>query len=246
MSKSGMAEKVMKLLALATSSNPHEAALAASKAKALMDEHDLTLDEVQVKAEGVIEERIIPKTKTGKDLKFLPEWMKSLIGVMERRFNVDAFWTHWARQGKCTACSITFVGNPTDVEIVKYTFNFLCREIHILTNHESRVLALSGEYEGNKWSYLNSYRLGIVHGVEAELAKKAASKREKANIGAIVIVKKALIKKYMEEKHNKMKESGPSLDPNSASYFKGRKIGQELSIKEGLKGEPKEVLQIEG
>lgn len=78
-------EKIRKLLALSESPNEYEAALAAARARALLDKYDLSMDEVEVRAEEVL----LHTVSTGVNKPYL--WMGHLASDVGFAFNCRVF-----------------------------------------------------------------------------------------------------------------------------------------------------------
>ena len=226
--------KIAKLLELAKSSNPHEASLAASRAKEMMEARGLTMTEVEVQKEGIEEYTFEPTTTAskGKPIRFLPQWMKGLTIVMNKHFDVMCFLRQASRKGKNTATVIGFIGTPTDIQVAEYIFNYLVREIGRMADEHKKTL---DDYEGNKWSYLNTYRLGLVKGLREELQRKEKEsfKAHTSDGHALVEVKKAMIKRHMKESGN-FKEQRSAFKPNQDSYGQGVKDGANISVNKGV------------
>lgn len=106
-------DKIKKLLALANSSNEHEAALAAGHAQRLLSEHNLAMADIDAshkpdKADSV--ETVVPKV--------LPKWLRYLCAGVSTAF--DCQTVHYPSTGK-----MVFIGVGADVEIASYTFSYL-------------------------------------------------------------------------------------------------------------------------
>lgn len=106
--------KIKKCMALARSSNEHEAAAALAKARALMDEHgvdDATL------ALADVEESTARASRTVKPLR----WETYLCRTVERALNVVSFVAFNGDR--------TFVGRGPSAEIAAYAFAVLFRRL---------------------------------------------------------------------------------------------------------------------
>ena len=134
--------------------------------------------------------------------------------------------------GKNKSTAIGFIGTPTDIQVAEYIFNYLVREIGRITDEHKETL---DDYEGNKWSYLNTYRLGLVRGINRELIKKerASRKAQTSDGHALVEVKKAMIKRHMEESKLHITGQSSKFNPNPDSYEQGLKDGADIVINKG-------------
>jgi hypothetical protein len=155
-----VAEKVRKLLRLATSSNVNEAALAAAKAQQLIDEHNLTdallsIDSEQREPDESIEDfgRKGAPLDTGKKL---DRWRWYLASTLLRANGCA---------GYVSGGDIHIIGRPMDADAVRYLYAYLKREVEQLVTRNAR---------GCGRTYVNNYRLGVVD----TIAKKVNSERE--------------------------------------------------------------------
>lgn len=113
-------EKIRKLLALANSSNEHEAALAAAHAQRLLSEHNLAMADIEAKQRPQSADKI--ETSVAKTL---PKWVRNLSAGVCSAFDCQAI--HHPTLGK-----MTFIGVGADVQIAAYTFDYLDRAVRKL------------------------------------------------------------------------------------------------------------------
>lgn len=150
-------DKIEKLLNLSMSDNEHEAALALKRALRLMNEHNITKDEVYRQSFISKEFKL--------NYKRLPDWVVSLYSRMS---DVSGCQFTWKRSWDDDSDQVTqkgrITGRERDVENAEYLIHFLAREIdkkaasykeeirEVYTTKYVRVL-------------MKSYRKGIVDGV---------------------------------------------------------------------------------
>lgn len=116
--------KIKKCLALAGSSNPHEAAAAMRQAKALMDKHNVTSSLIAMSDIGEVrtEARTMSRDKPAK-------WELLLVSSIGQAFGCKLIFTHakfnigYANQG-----AHVFVGLKHQAEIAAYTASVLVRK----------------------------------------------------------------------------------------------------------------------
>lgn len=159
-------EKIEKLLNLSMSDNEHESALALERALKLMNEHNITKDEVY-------KQNFINKDfKIG--YKRVPDWLTNLYSSMATISGCIFTW----RNGISYASNIeyreakgSFVGKQRDVENAVYLSEFLKREVEKRTK---RYKAEIDEVYTEKYKriLLKSYKLGIIHNVSKKLLAK--------------------------------------------------------------------------
>lgn len=160
-------DRVQKLLRLAKSDNPHEAANAAAMAQKIIDRHKLDVASLEDTAtvEPVRDETLDSKTSS---------WLIRLAGTLAALNNVQHYYrprrkeTAW-RVG--AEGSIQLIGRASDVQTVRYLYQWLSKEIDRLCDRD-------GQGEGKTWR--NNFRLGAVESVgrrlreEKEVTKKEA------------------------------------------------------------------------
>lgn len=151
-------EKIEKLLNLSMSDNEHEAALALERALKLMNEHNITKDEVY-KQNFKNKELIINN-------KILPDWKVNLYGAMA---NVAGCVFTW-RNGTKVKAQIT--GRERDVENAIYLCEFLVREIEKQEKIKRKELQAKGMVSTNLSKYLKSFKQGIIKVVFTKLYEK--------------------------------------------------------------------------
>jgi hypothetical protein len=108
-------EKIKKLLRLASSSNPHEAALALSRAMALADRANLDLSSLREDDEvGEIVDRWVPVGSR------LSRERSLALGIVQLYFNVKPVYSRMRG-------SVMFIGTDADIAIADDVFEFLTR-----------------------------------------------------------------------------------------------------------------------
>ncbi|BBU85042.1 hypothetical protein EIMP300_64420 [Escherichia coli] len=111
-------EKLKKLLALAASGNPHEAALALRRARKLMDVHGITHSDI---AMSDIDETISHYWPTGSLRP--PRYMLGLMNIIREVFGVNSI----IHPG--THPSVGFYGNRERAALAAYTWEVLARQL---------------------------------------------------------------------------------------------------------------------
>lgn len=139
-------DKIAKLLALAGNNpNEHEAALAASKAQAMMQEYDLAMGDVESfkvdkRTGGVVEADRVTLRKKGKP----GGWKVALFNAVGKTSDCWVYANDASRwydgQGR-------FIGRKIDVEMAGYVFEFLVRELE----------RLQDEYGKTRWAELKQF-----------------------------------------------------------------------------------------
>lgn len=225
--------KAVKLLRLATSSNPNEAALAASRAQEIIDRYKLGALSLEydnmAPAEPIKDFGFDPLDPESKQH---ATWRSRLASAIAKNNQCKVYLKH---EG-----SIGIIGRPTDVSSVRYLFSWMLREVENLT---ARDCAGCGR------TYANNYRIGVVETVSARLAKqheetqaavKAEAAADTSNPLALIRVNSAIAKleKQLGEveawsKSNMKLRSGGSVRFRSEPSARdaGRRAGHEVRIR---------------
>jgi hypothetical protein len=114
-------EKIKKCLALAASSNEHEASAAMRQAQKLMEMHGLTSTDVELSA-------IQSKTQKISNNRSLPMYQHMLINMIKDAFGVDAVHESVPTFGRFVS-NVRFIGVEEAPELAGYTFDVLRRQL---------------------------------------------------------------------------------------------------------------------
>lgn len=106
-------KKIIKCLALGKSSNEHEAAIALKQAKALMEKHNLTMNELELSTIDVVE--------VGGSSKRPPRWTLGLYSTAAHAFGCSLF----IKGGRPV-----FVGTSPAPDIAAYSVDVLLRQLN--------------------------------------------------------------------------------------------------------------------
>lgn len=233
MTKQEAIAKAAKLLRLATSSNPHEAALAASRAQEIIDKHNLSMGDVNNTEQQTEDNE--PIVNFGQD--YLDA---SGPGSPTCTYKVK-LCSGIARANQCRIIlyagrGISIIGRPGDVATVRYFTSWLTQEIINLVKRDCL---------GRSDAYKNAYRVGavitIVEKVRAQFdATVQAAKQEQAgNNLALVRINNAVarlerraadVDKFIETtmKLGKARAGGSFSD--HGGFAAGRKAAQTINI----------------
>jgi hypothetical protein len=164
-------EKIRKLLALATSGNPNEAASAAAKAVSLMERYEILAAEV----EGTGGEEPMERMTFGDLMKRLERW---------RFFLADGVASaHW-----CAVCYRRLTG---EIEIVGRRSDVLAAQ-RVLEWCHGEIIQLARACAGRGRRYAHAFRLGCVwairKAIEAERARLHAELAGSVTSRALMIV----------------------------------------------------------
>lgn len=132
MTKEELIDKIKKLLALADSSNPNEAAVALSRAQKLMERYNI--ESVDLKIENDITESIIEPIKVLNH----KHYVAVLVNIIRKAFGVEAIVR--TRNSKIEA--VTFIGSDSILESCKYIFVLLSRSALIAIENYKKIVIL--------------------------------------------------------------------------------------------------------
>lgn len=153
-------DRVKKLLALSTSANPHEAALAAAKAQEILFRHNLSLAMVEAElAEGPGAGYVKDRFDSGGWM----DWRRRLIAAIAR----NNFCRGVSYQG---TRDVGIVGEPHNVLVVKHLYAFLVRELMRLAEIEVAGQPVLTEDESRAWK--RSFYQGAVRTIAQRLAEQ--------------------------------------------------------------------------
>ncbi|MBL4684366.1 MAG: DUF2786 domain-containing protein [Nannocystaceae bacterium] len=171
-------DRVRKLLALAASPNPHEAALAAFRAQALIEKHRLQawIDAEQAEAEDpdpIVDARDEP-LEVGRRLR---RWKIALATTLADANGCVAYTL-----GRSNDSAIVLVGRSRDRAMVLELWHWLVRRIEWLS-------ATHGAGHTKKWH--EAFRIGVVDAVAERLKEGTAEATAALETAALVVVEPA-------------------------------------------------------
>ncbi|MEX1368634.1 MAG: DUF2786 domain-containing protein [Nannocystaceae bacterium] len=172
-------DRVRKLLALATSDNPHEAALAAARAQALIEAHRLQdwLDAQQTvddDPDPIVDAREAP-LEVGRRLR---KWKVVLAATLAEANGCIAYTLPRGREQ-----AIVLVGRSRDREAVVELWSWLVRRIEWLS-------ATEGAGQPRQWH--EAFRIGVVDTIAARLRTGTEQARGELDPTALVVVEPAI------------------------------------------------------
>jgi len=161
-------DRIRKLQALATSTNVHEAANAAAKASALLDQYRLSQADINLSGTTVETQRKPDVTSVNEVYqagRIIP-WKVRLLGVLASHYSCRVI--HW--KGHRTN-NYTLVGVVEDVDIVRFMFTWLLLDVQNICNLEMK---------GRGHVACFSYCEGAVSGIATQLSRQREIMRTEA------------------------------------------------------------------
>ena len=222
MEKLPIIEKIKKLLALANSSNEHEAALAAGHAQRLLSEHNLAMADIEASHKPDKADKV--ETTAAKTL---PKWLRHLSSGVSAAFDCQA--VHHPSTGK-----MTFIGVGADVQVAAYTFTYLDRILRKLCGNYMKGHAGGTTVNRHRELMRQSYYLGAVSTITTRLREQKV--QTPVTTGALVPVKEGLIRQAMSEIANLRTMHSRRSYINTEAYSRGQTDGGQVGIHHGIAG----------
>lgn len=235
-----IADRIRKLLARAKSDNVNEAASAAAMARELMEQHKLSEDDVDSKADSG---RVIDMTLEGEG--FMSSWRFELATAVARGFFCEAAGMRKARRRV-----IKIIGQASDIAAVVAVYEFVEKEIERLSQDDELIsTSLSPTFDSfsdedihdyfipfeNKVDVRelrDSFRRGAVYAVHEKL-KAARLRFERSSEKALMVVKtskqeiEAHIQTFNVPTQHKEIDLGAV---NREAFRQGYRVGQAIDV----------------
>ncbi len=219
-------DRVRKLLALATSDNPHEAALAASRAQAIIETHRL---QRWLDAERAVEEDPDPivdaRDQPLEVARRLRRWKSALASVLADANGCVAYTLSTPSPGQPKACAIVLVGRARDRAAVGALWDWLVKRIEWLS-------ATHGDRRSKKWH--DAFRLGVVDAVAERLRDASAQTRTTLDAAALVIVDpaRAAHREALDRFVADALQLGPgrSMSVDARAWEQGKRASEDLEL----------------
>lgn len=220
--------KAIACLRLSKSSNPHEAALAASRAQEIIDKYKLDVNDLDHdKGQDDLDaERIkdFGYEDPLDDVSDLTQDILRLATVVTRANCCRALYT--GQRGR--SAKIKIVGRPSDASAARYLYGYLKAEMLRITKENCA---------GNSWTYRRHFRFGIVDAIAVKLSEQKGATVQAARSGAgensvaLVRVERAIarqekregeIQKWMDDLRGKWEEERKALRAAGFRVSSGR------------------------
>lgn len=224
-------EKVAKLLALAAGrgTTPEEAATAAATAQRLMLRHRIEQAEIaQLEADDPIGFTSPPEGADGGSPGFVfqtKRWQLDLLRAIGSANGCMSVITRTERSGKW----LELVGRRSDLEVCRYLWAYLSREIERLKKEQTR---------GWSQTRKSHFCLGAAHTVSSALMREmaAASSADGATSGAMVVSSRSAAAQawYFEGRPNARFVRSRRSYVDAQSYQAGQSAGAGVSIRRGV------------
>ena len=214
-------EKIKKIFALASSSNPHESQAAAAKANELLLRHNLQ----NLRPEGDEEEACLKRVLTARRSNAK---MVCIGQILETFFVRPVF-----NKGR-SIVYLEILGTRGNVELGEYVAHFLDQELDRLwKQHQKENPFLKGVIMKNSFFY------GLAKGYTQKIKQ---SNDKSLNRKELVVIKNNL-QKYVDMVYGRLRSTVGRGKINPYSEKLGKNAGKSLTIRQGIKGS-REVKQL--
>ncbi len=165
--RAAVLSKVAKLLALAQSTNEHEAQSAMNAAQRLMLKHNL--DELEAR-----QERGYVSRELGVPMGRLEESIGAIGGVLRDHFFVEVIQLRvWRVRDGARGTVLEVTGTPSNVSLAEYVYSFLHHTAELLWSQHKKTRGIKGDRDRR------AYRAGVVSGFSDKLRKEQQSNVER-------------------------------------------------------------------
>ena len=217
MEQTNIIEKIKKLLALASSPNPHEAALAMEKATALLAKHNLSYAQLETKEKIDMGCAVRPMGKR------IPTWKQNLFSCVTNTLDCVPIL-----EKSYTGQSYKIIGHPADVAIARDLFENL---LHI-------VDMMGSVYAGNK----NSYRMGIIRTINDRLTAMYSQMTKEATTALVCVQKKKRVEAYVDSLGDFKTKKTRKTNADVLSFMAGLAAGKNVALNRSIGHQPTECL----
>jgi len=231
MNKDNVLDKIKKLLALANSSNEHEAKAASARAHALLTKYNLTMDDAEALDRKYTEEFC----STGRQR--MPMQWKFVQSLLREFFYIEIVQTKRRKKSetleemlgpiKLEICYLMF-GKAHNIEVAKYIRDFLMRAF------EDSFKSYRKE-TGAPAKAKQSYYIGLYQGLQEQLIDARGEVEQETGL---VVVPDADLNDFVENSFNNKLTTRNSnkvvIDKQAMSA--GYEKGKDMSIARGLGG----------
>lgn len=218
-------ERIRKLLALATSSNPHEAAAAAERAVELAQRHNLDLATLPSRENPYVEESV--------DVGGGSAWRWLLMSAVARAHFCAALRAFGRGRAGGT---MLIIGQRHNVTVCVFLFTYLAREIERLAARGwRRAHLVYGEHVVAR-AWKNDFRRGAVITIDERLKERTRLfAAESGAARALVISQEADLRAEIERRHPNPRVTTLRSRGGDA-YSTGRSIANDIRLADALDG----------
>lgn len=215
-------DRIAKLLALAESSNEHEAQAAMSAAQRLMLKHNI---EAAVSGQAVSYAFRHLGTPSGR----VPEHERRLALILDEFFFVQVVWVPvWrAEEGK-RGSVLEVCGSRENVELAAYVYDFL-----MYTS-----AALYRADRARRRDRTHRARRKFLAGVMSGFHERLSGERQRSEAQGLIWVGDPELNQYFRRRHPHLRWSRHSVSTGGEAYVRGQTAGRDIVLHRGVKSGP--------
>lgn len=220
-------DRAKKLMAMAADSpSPNEAAIAAKRARAIIDKHQLS-------DADLLERSDFGSYSAGKARQRIPQWESNIvIGVANLNDCIARF--DRSSSGNNKDKIFAFKGFKEDCEIARFMYHYITQNcIRCCTEY------INQNPNGCRNSFKMGYSFTISRRID-EIIKERRQHQSESTGKSLVLIKKQLVEQEFGEAKYTMRSSSRSLDYNSTK--KGREAARKTNITTGIREDHREPL----
>lgn len=230
-------DKIKKLHALSTSSNPNEAAVAASKMTDLLMAHNLTMADLDTHTLSeqnpyTREDGVVNSNDTSKS----GRWQLTLAYVIAAHNFCSV--VEWARNGHSR---FVWIGRRDNVAAARFIHEQLCASLiamcDVAWKEEAARLRSIGT-KADKWkTYKTLYYRGAVHAIHARLvAQRAEALRASAATTMLVRTSEREVKEAVARFYPRVRTQTARVSTvkDAGAYVRGQQDGSNMSLQPGI------------
>jgi len=208
-----IAEKIEKLLSLATSDNENEAKLAMEKAMALLTKYNLTMEDI--KQNDYAGELV----KEGERKQIVDKYIQD---ILQDFFFVD-FVLMRGYHNDPRHVNIKMFGKKENVKVAAYVYDFLAKKFQQLWRKYKKT------YGGSR----NSYFAGLHRGLSSQLEN--GQKKVESETG-LMVVKDPRIREFMEQEEGPIRDASNRAKrlTDARAFNQGKDDGKNIRIHKGV------------
>lgn len=209
--------RIAKLLALAESSNEHEAAAAMSAAQRLMLKYNLDLAVSGRQAAHGFRHLGVPSGR-------INEAQRILAGILGDHFFVQVIWVPvWRPLEGRRGSVLEICGSDANLELAEYVHAFLN------VTAERLFAEFRNSPEGSA-----AKRLTFIAGVMAGFRARLERERKKSKAEGLVWVGDAALDGFFRKRHPRVRWTRHAVGHGSEAYAKGREAGERIVLHRGI------------
>lgn len=221
MSNQKILEKIKKLMAMAGSSNKHEAATALRQAQILMEKHGINQSAIDL---SDISSQFASAGKSQNP----PRYHHHLVSTISAAFAVKPIY-----HPGITETQIEFIGFDEKPEIAKYCYEVLYRQL--VRDRKNFLGTLKRFKRANKIRKADLFAEGWVTAVYTKIMKLAMTEKQSELVEQYIELQHGKTEKLKARKHKEKRE-------DSSARLEGRLAGYNANLHQGMSADQRTFL----